>query len=111
MTGLAMETTLVNVEKAWSKLSYLNTGKSERTVLALERVADAKKVIEANYRGEERHRLSVAVVGAENVRVLRNLAAHDPAESFSVATADDLLRTTAGSIDTFYEIVVDPNTA
>lgn len=110
MTGLAMETTLANVEKAWVTLAYATARSGDRTPQALDRLVDAKKTVEQNYqKNEPRQRLLFAVLAAEQVRHQRNLAAHDPAESFSTSAADELLRIAVGAIDTFYELVVDPN--
>ena len=108
MIGLAVETAVQNAEETLTKAGKWPQPPNAR-INQQQRIGLMTKAIELHYTTKEaKHRLTLAMSLVEQVRVKRNLAAHDPAQTFVVEQADRLLVAAVSEIETIYDLIVDP---
>jgi hypothetical protein len=79
----------------------------DHTPSAMDRLAEIEKACTRYFTGEQQYRLRLACGHAEMLRVRRNAAAHDAAETFALDEADQLLVLAVSALESFFSIIIE----
>lgn len=103
MVGLAVEETITEAHETLARRGTIAT---PRARMARDRLAEVEGAIAVWPNNDERHRLRLAIVSAENIRTERNRASH-PGERFEDALlVEELLVSASRQLPVFSELIV-----